>query len=389
MGHSKDRDAGVLSMNKLLFFYPSPYPFKNYSTLCNELRTTLPGVMTRPADRKRGKGMVIEMSRKDDAATAGGDDPLLSKVELPLRVVYYPLGFAVEITTNSPAILHAASESWGHLYRRHADPILHLRIGVTDGGPAECPPAPVVRGQRHLLSFISDAHNQAFCDVNAGFAFAWFSDGTLHYPGYLRYHFLEAMALALISTCCVTPIHAACVSYQGHGMLLCGESGAGKSTLAYACARKGWTFTSDDASYLQRNADRPCIIGNSYQFRFRPSARELFPELKGRSLTPRAEGKPSIEVPSAELPIFARSDEAHVHSIVFLKRQPSTFAALRALPGKTAVDYFSRTLYPVGEVAQRQAAILQRLSHAAAYELVYEDLEQAVDCLALLAQARP
>jgi hypothetical protein len=376
-------------MNRLLFFYPSPYPFKNYSTLCHELRSTSPGVMTRPADRKRGKGMVIEMSRKDEAATAGGDDPLLSKVELPLRVVYYPLGFGVEITTNSPAILHAASESWGHLYRRHANQTLQLRIGVTDGGSSQCPPAPVFRAQRHLLSIVADAHNHAFCDVNAGFAFAWFNDGALHHPNYLRYHFLEAIALNLISTCCVTAIHAACVSYQGHGMLLCGESGAGKSTLAYACARNGWTFTSDDASYLQRDADRPCVIGNSHQLRFRPSARELFPELKGRSLTPRAEGKPSIEVPTAELPIFATSDEAHVHSIIFLKRQPSTIAALRALPSNSAFDYFSRTLYPVGEVAQRQAAILQRLSHAAVYELLYEDLEQAVDCLTRLARARP
>jgi hypothetical protein len=331
----------------------------------------------------KGKGMVIEMARKEEAST----DPLLGKVELPLRAVYYPLGFALEITTNSPAILHAASASWGHLYQRHAAPAMHLRIGVTDDGAASCPPTPVFRAQRHLLSIVANADNQAFCDVNAGFAFAWFSEGVLRHPAYLRYNFIEAMAMVLISTCRATPIHAASISYRGHGILLCGESGAGKSTLAYACARQGWTFTSDDSSYLQHDARRPCIIGNSHQLRFRPSVVELFPELRGRTQSPRSAGKPSVEVSTADLPIFNRSDEADVRSIVFLKRQPMNMssATLRALPWEIALEYFTRTLYPIGEIANAQAAFLPRLSHALVYELTYEDLDQAIDCLKSLA----
>jgi hypothetical protein len=329
------------------------------------------------AGKKKGKGMVIEMARKEDASA----DPLLGKVELPLRAVYYPLGFALEITTNSPAILHAASESWGHLYQRHAAPTMHLRIGVTDDGAAPCPPTPVFRGQGHLLSIVANADNQAFCDVNAGFAFAWFSDGVLGHPAYLRYHFIEAMAMVLISTCRATPIHAASISYRGQGVLLCGESGAGKSTLAYACARRGWTFTSDDSSYLQHDSRRPCIIGNSHQLRFRPSAVELFPELRGRIQTTRADCKPSIEIATSELPIFSRSDEANVHSIVFLKRQPMDFPTLRVLPWEVALEYFTRSLYPIGEIAKSQAAFLPRLANAQVCELVYEDLDQAIDCL--------
>jgi hypothetical protein len=325
-------------------------------------------------------GKVIEMARKEEAVA----DPLLGRVELPLRAVYYPLGFAVEITTNSPAILHAASESWGHLYQRHAGDTLHLRIGVTNDGAEACPPAPVFRAQGHLLSIVADADNQAFCDVNTGFAFAWFSDGALRHPAYVRYHFIEAMAMVLISTCRATPLHAASISREGHGILLCGESGAGKSTLAYACARRGWTYTSDDSSYLQHDARRPSIIGNSHQLRFRPSAADLFPELQSWTHLPRAEGKSSIEISTSELPIFNRSDEADVHSIVFLRRQPMNFGALRALPWEVALEYFTRLLYPIGEIAKSQAAFLPRLAHAQVYELVYEDLDQAIGCLEYL-----
>ena len=100
------------------------------------------------------------------------------------------------------------------------------------------------------------------------------------------------------------------------GLLLCGASGAGKSTLAYACARTGFTYTTDDASYVVWNVKRASIRGNAHQVRFRPSALSLFTELEGRELTPRTEGKPSIEVRTAELPYIATAVEAAVDAVL-------------------------------------------------------------------------
>ena len=70
------------------------------------------------------------------------DDPLLCKVDLPLRAVFYPLGFAFEITTNSQAVLDAAGQSWGHTKQRDSGPILRLRIGVTKGTSRELSAGP-------------------------------------------------------------------------------------------------------------------------------------------------------------------------------------------------------------------------------------------------------
>lgn len=317
------------------------------------------------------------------------DDPLLCKVELPLQAVFYPLGFAFEIITNSQAVLDAAGESWGHTEQRDSGPALQLRIGVTariSGNRPPCPPCPVVRGQQHLLSIVADAHNQAICDLKAGFAFGWLTEDALRHPAYVRYHFLEAVALVLIATSRATPIHAACISRYGRGMLLCGPSGAGKSTLAYACARSGWIFTSDDSSYLRHHADELRIVGNSHQLRFRPSAKDLFPELHGRGVTPRAEGKPSIEVPTAELPGIVTADEALVHNIVLLNRWPSARAELLSLPAEAAQQYFQQGLQLPDKIQQKQSEVLKSLSTAAVYELRYHDLQQAVDCLDLLAR---
>jgi hypothetical protein len=233
---------------------------------------------------------------------------------------------------------------------------------------------------------VADANNQAICDLNTGFAFAWLTEDAIRHPSYTRYHFIEAVALILISTSYATPIHAACVSRYGRGLLLCGDSGAGKSTLAYACARSGWLFTSDDSSYLKHNSHELRIVGNSHQLRFRPSARDLFPELQGRSVTPRAEGKPSIEVPTAELPGIATADEALVHHIILLNRWPSAHAELQPVPREAASRYFQQYLSFPDKIRQAQTEALRTLCTADVYELRYQDLRQAIDCLNRLAR---
>jgi hypothetical protein len=245
-----------------------------------------------------------------------------------------------------------------------------------------------VRVRQHIFSVVADVDNHATCDLKTGSAVAWLSRSTLEHRSYVRYHFLEAIALVLISTSHATAIHAACVSRHGHGMLLCGNSGVGKSSLAYACARAGWIYTSDDASYLLHNAHRPRVIGNSRQVRFRPTAGDLFPEIRGRDLTPRLEGKPSIEVPTRELSGLSTAEEASVHSIIFLNRQPTEQVELLPLPKTVALRYFQHTLYSVEEVQQRQGKALEQLCASEVYELRYQSFDQAIGRLEELARNR-
>jgi hypothetical protein len=312
-------------------------------------------------------------------------DPMLSRTDLKFHAMFYPLGFAVEIATNDRAVLAAANESWGGMNERYVKAPLLLEVIVTDDEAVACPPAPVARARGHLYSMIADAENQIICDMTAGVGFICIGQTALRHSSYLRYFFLEAAVYTLIGALHATPLHAACVSRNGHGLLFCGNSGAGKSTLAYACARAGWTYTSDDSTSLLRGT-LPNVIGNSRKVRFRPSARELFPELAGRDLTPRAEGKPSVEVPSVELPNLIISDEATIHSIVFLNRQRSADAVLLPLPRASAIQYFDEALFPDHEVHARQMAALDALATASIYELRYDNLGPAIDCLEQLTQ---
>jgi len=313
-------------------------------------------------------------------------DSLRSNIDLPFRRTYYPLGYAVEILTNDPDVLKAANESFGHSRYSRGSSILQVRIGVGEGIGLECPPEPTRRQFNHLYSLIADVENQALLDLKTCTSFIWLTRPAVNNRLYLRYNFLEKAVYLLLGASVVTDLHAACVSKNGKGILFCGDSGAGKSTLSYACARAGWVYTSDDTSYLINDSEIPCVIGHSHRVRFRPAARAIFPELQNRQLTPRLEGKPSIEVPIADLPVQRTQDQTTVDFIVYLNRRPSATGSLIRVPAGTATLRARNELYSAGEIRAKHEKILEVLSSVPTYELEYCRLDDAIRLLDFLVQ---
>lgn len=313
-------------------------------------------------------------------------DDLLCDLELPLRRTFYPLGFPVEIMTNDADVLVGANESFGHRRLCRGSTGLRIRIGISEGGGSQCPPAPTRREYNHLYSLVADGDNQALLDLNTCTSFVWLKKAALNNRLYFRYNFLEKVVYLLLGASVVTDIHAACISKNGKGILLCGDSGAGKSTLAYACARAGWTYTSDDTCYLINGSESPRVIGHSHRLRFRPEAKIIFKELKNHNVTPRMEGKPSIEVRISDLPDLPirTAPEVNVHSIVYLNRHPLSGTRLVTLPAGTATLRFSQELFSAGAIREKHEKILQMLSDVPTYELHYCNLHVAMRKLELL-----
>lgn len=306
---------------------------------------------------------------------------LLSDMKLDFSRTFYPLGYAVEIITNHVRVLEAAAESFGHRRLCHGTTALQVRVGIAGRAARKCPPEPVRRAYNHLFSLVADADNQALLDFRSCTGYAWLSKAALHNRLYFRGNFLEKMVYLLLGASVVTDLHAACVGRNGRGILLCGDSGSGKSTLAYGCARAGWTYTSDDTCYLINDSPIPRVIGHAHRARFRPSARLLFPELADRELSPRLEGKPSIEVPVAELNIVNTATEATADFIVFLNRSPEGQGTLTPLPRGAAIERLRRELYSTGEIRVRHEQILSIFSGIPAFELQYSDLQQGMRAL--------
>src|SRR5271170_3821768 len=322
-----------------------------------------------------------------DRRSARPQDSLLCDMELPLRRTFYPLGFAVEVLTNHPEVLEAAAESFGNRHLRHGSTALQIRVGVSETGCTGWPPEPIRREYNHLYLMVADTENQALLDLRAGANFVWLNECALKSRLYLRYNFVEKVVYLLLGASVVTDLHAGCVSKNGKGILLCGDSGAGKSTLSYACARAGWTYTSDDTSYLINGSPLPRVIGHAHRVRFRPAAKTLFPELEHREVTPRMEGKASIEVPVWELPRIDTATEATVCSIVYLNRYAEAKGKLSPLPHGSATERMCKELYSAGEIRARHEKVLERLADIPTFELRYCSLDQAIQQLDGLATA--
>jgi hypothetical protein len=167
-------------------------------------------------------------------------------------------------------------------------------------------------------------------------------------------------------------------------VLLCGDSGAGKSTLTYACARAGWTYVTDDCSFLLHHEDRNLVTGNCYRARFRPTAAEFFPEVAGRELTPRAGGQPSIELPTTQLRDIVLSQLKEVHYMVFLNRYSGGPPELVPYRKDVARGFLRSYVSGMGETLLKHSQAIERLLTVDVLELRYTDLDWAVERLRIL-----
>jgi hypothetical protein len=315
------------------------------------------------------------------------DDPLLCRFELSHRAIFYPLGFPMVVETNSRHVIEAAAQSWSHFEPVFDEAPAHVSLGVTEDTKACLPPEPVFRSREHLMSIVSDAENFIFCDFNRAFAFGWVNRSVAQDQAFLRYHFLDVAALILIQQLHLVPIHGALVERNGRGVVLCGESLAGKSTLAYACARAGWNFVADDATFLLRNRSDRYAIGNPHTIRFREGTRRLYPELARYNLATRPNGKVGIEAFTRDLPI-STAPGSSVEHIVFLNRSGSAVARLEDYSKDHALNWFLQFAgYGESQVRAVQLDAYQRLLNAQVWQMRYGDLDGAVACLEQLVEA--
>lgn len=312
-------------------------------------------------------------------------DPLLYRAPLPYAGRYYPYGFPVDVSSDRREVLDAAHESFGAYAPRFDRPPLRVHVMVGEGNGA-LPPAPVLRGQRHLLLWVSDQENFAVIDWRERFGYSCVTRATLADRVFFRWHFLDALIYILLELNYTTSLHAACVAREGAGLLLYGDSGVGKSTLAYACARRGWTYISDDSSSVLWDGGRS-VLGEPHHFRFRAEAPDLFPELAGCTVGRQLDSKPTIEVLTADLPILT-APECRVEHIAFLDRRDGIRASTTRIGPEETRERLLQDMpaFDPALDAQRWKAV-ESLAEAPAFELRYSNFEEAALLLEQIVRA--
>ncbi|MFL6416034.1 MAG: HPr kinase/phosphorylase [Bryobacteraceae bacterium] len=309
------------------------------------------------------------------------DDPLLASRDFFYSRTLFPLGFPLRVESNSQHILRAASETWGYFPQAFQQESLVLSLGVSENQSDSLPRAPSFRSRGHLLSIVSDPENFIVCDFASGYQFGWVTEAAAKDPAFLYYFFLDVSVLTTIQQKYLAPIHGACVADNGSGIVLCGPSSAGKSTLAYACSRAGWTYVSDDATFLVRSESARSAIGNCHTIRFRENTKRFFPELFHLPSSTRPNGTQRVQAFTRDLPIQT-IPACRLEHVVFLNRNQTGGAQLQPFDKEWALDWFtSFTSYGAESVRHEQQRAYESLLTAPVWELSYSDLEDAVSLL--------
>ncbi len=245
----------------------------------------------------------------------------LCKIKKWFSRVWFPMGHALEIFTNSADVLSVAASLWGEFPPLAESAPVQLTIEVSGevSNRHTSTRLPSITCQERVLMITQSPENLGLADLNAGVGLIRASADLIRNAPWFAYHFLEPIAYALLGICHFTMIHAACVALENSAVLLCGASGAGKTCLAYACAKRGWSFVTGDAAHLVRQIISPTIIGRPFSIRFRSSAKGIFPELASYRASIRPNGKRDFELDprSLGLRIALQSRPALV---VFLNR---------------------------------------------------------------------
>jgi len=287
----------------------------------------------------------------------------------------FPLGHPVRIVSESAEVLNEAAAlwaSWPALFD-----VAPVEITATiHRGPAPSS-KPAFSAPSGSLFFYADESNYAAFDPRDRKGSVNCTADALD-TALFRHHLLEALVLTALDAVFFTPLHAACISRAGEGVLLCGDAGAGKSSLAYACARRGLTLVSDDAVHLAPGSER-IGVGASATIRLRPPARNVFPSVAELPVQTAPNGKQAIDIdPSTHGLKTTRS--AVIGQCIFLRRRPGPVAS-RQFGRDAAVDYFLKYLRPRDTTRARRhlrsiidSPLLLEYEHAADAAHAIEDL---------------
>ncbi len=319
---------------------------------------------------------------------AASEDVILYDVHLALRATFYPLGLPLELATNSEAVIAAAKESWSSFPSIYPERPVSLSLTVTEQDDEPVLAQPRFRAHDHLMSIVGDAHNQVICDFSRGCAAGWITRRVAENTAYMRLRYLESAVMSMMVTAHLAPVHSALIARNGVGVALCGESFAGKSTLSYACARSGWSFVSDDGTFLLRNRTDRYAVGNPYGIRFREDAKHLFPELAKYKIARRQNGRLGMEVRTSELPLTT-AHGCSIDHLVFLRRASSGPASMNRFDANDALRWLNRsTAYGPQDAQASQRQAYRRLLDAGIWELHYSDLKDAIRLLNGLGDAQ-
>jgi hypothetical protein len=185
-------------------------------------------------------------------------DPFAEHEPQRTRAPLQLLGGRFHFESGSPELLRLVDWAYAGLPAHELSgrtPDFKVRLVLNGAGPRlrgrrEPPDLTLVAGAGFLGGVAGPASFVALSPRERG-ALVVVAREMLGFPYHARYELIEFAVFTLAARAQqLLPLHAACVSREGRGLLLMGPSGAGKSTVALHCLLRGLDFVAEDAVFV-------------------------------------------------------------------------------------------------------------------------------------------
>jgi hypothetical protein len=175
------------------------------------------------------------------------------------------------------------------------------------------------------------------------------------------------LAIGMMGACIgVLPMHAACASIGGKGLLVAGGSGAGKSTLSVALSQNGFDFVSDDWTYMNIASGRLVGHGTLAPVKLLPDATRHFDVLVDQQLGESMNGELAYEVDAARVFGACIREQCDPMWVVFLERVRNGGSDFIPLKTESSRIYLESSVERLPEqlieAIERRARIIDRIS---------------------------
>lgn len=274
------------------------------------------------------------------------------------------------VATNSDAVLRGLHR-WKVASRRQK--CFALRVLVDERIPPAKGIPPLYRGMDHIV-FASFGSGFFALDLMRKEITAVISSHTASDEQFWNRVMLPIAVGVMGCFIGVVPLHSACLEWNGVGVLIAGVSGAGKSTLAGALAKLGFSFLSDDWTYLLPEDARLIAYGLGVPLKLLPDAARFFDGLHNHQLGHSLNGELAYEVDPVH---FApRTIMSSVPRYLFmLERRASGPSRFQRIAPDVVHDFFEQSSEPFPEALNHggefRSLILNQVANLQCWQFSY------------------
>jgi len=266
---------------------------------------------------------------------------LLESGTLPLHTEFSIAGVRCAISTNSPAILAHLSRftpvaSGGEPGFRVS--VLELAVGEDQSSDMH------FRGMKHFVFALLGEGNRFVLDFRRRHAAGIVSCEAARDSKFWHRIFFPIVIGTLGATFGLIPLHCACLDSGGEGLLIAGNAGAGKSTLALALLDYGFTFASDEWTYLLARDGALTLHSLGAPAKLLPDASRFFPGLCQLDLHTAMNGELSYEVDVSTWLGVPQITQSSLSRTLFLRRVSRPGCRFTPCDEEFAFSFFEQSM---------------------------------------------